>query len=318
MNRNLVIAIEPAFHGLDDFIAIAERVQQSNPKIRVHIISTREAWADADPRWQSPTLVVALSPPENFKLKRGRLFSNQNISKLVQAEILSKHRLGLPTIPFRYGMALDAAQWGAFTILKQLSKVPFRRRVFRLLPTHRVPLLTPQDIQALNFPTDDLIVQPFVDTGIQPSTYRVLIFFGKAISAVRQTLPIERPPLDASTPEAALADASIAIVESGVAGKAGVAPVCELIADADVIGLAERAARLWPLHPTFGVDIVRDMAGKLHVIEMNGGGNSWHFSSQIAATGVRASLSRSQLLAQFQALDLVADKLAELTLRHAR
>jgi hypothetical protein len=50
--------------------------------------------------------------------------------------------------------------------------------------------------------------------------------------------------------------------------------------DADVIAMATAAAGAFPDIPLLGVDVLREAAtGRVYVLEVNPGGNTWHFSS---------------------------------------
>ena len=98
-----------------------------------------------------------------------------------------------------------------------------------------------------------------------------------------------------------------------------------LSAEENVLG------RALPHVPKSGVDIVRDhLTGRLHVLECNAGGNTWHFSSDIGAT-CRARLGgypacpeaeavakgRLALIGQFGAFDRAAEVLVEKTIELA-
>jgi len=52
----------------------------------------------------------------------------------------------------------------------------------------------------------------------------------------------------------------------------------------DMIDLARRVGAVFPNIPLLGLDILRcKSTGKAHVLEINAGGNVWHYSSQLAA-----------------------------------
>jgi len=51
-----------------------------------------------------------------------------------------------------------------------------------------------------------------------------------------------------------------------------------------MIDLARRVGAVFPNIPLLGLDILRcKSTGKAHVLEINAGGNVWHYSSQLAA-----------------------------------
>jgi len=66
----------------------------------------------------------------------------------------------------------------------------------------------------------------------------------------------------------------------------------EFCHNADILALAERAARVFPDIPLLGVDILRDAdSGQLHVVEVNSRGGCWGFSSR-KATAMQQILGR--------------------------
>ena len=61
------------------------------------------------------------------------------------------------------------------------------------------------------------------------------------------------------------------------------------------------------------VDVLREeLTGKLFALEINPGGNTWHFSSHSAAR-IQSSLGGPRLEEQFGAFDIAADVLIERT-----
>lgn len=91
----------------------------------------------------------------------------------------------------------------------------------------------------------------------------------------------------------------------------------EFCHDADILALAERAARVFPDIPLLGVDILRDAdSGQLHVVEVNSRGGCWGFSSR-KATAMQQILGRP-FESQFDAFARAARGLIEETRRRAR
>lgn len=91
-----------------------------------------------------------------------------------------------------------------------------------------------------------------------------------------------------------------------------------LVDDKELIELAERAHRLaFPDYPYLGIDLLRDAeSGQVWVIEPNTGGGVWHLSSR---AGVKIQHAHGiDLDSQFGALDRAAERLVEVTRRHAR
>ena len=67
-----------------------------------------------------------------------------------------------------------------------------------------------------------------------------------------------------------------------------------------------------------GVDIVTGDDNRHYVLEMNGGGNTWHFSSDAGAPLRANKDSREVMMAQMGAWRIVADTLIERTRLDAR
>jgi hypothetical protein len=157
---------------------------------------------------------------------------------------------------------------------------------------------------------DGLMVQRFVDTGETPSHYRVLTLFGEPLYCLKFYAPQPRPRLDA--PDELLIKGSIATNIPGVTRKAHTA------SEVDVLNLARQAYGAIPGIPLQGVDIIREAAtGRLFVLEINSGGNTWHFSSRYIARRGRP-VPRDELIDQFGAWDASARVLIKMVRRQAR
>ena len=89
-----------------------------------------------------------------------------------------------------------------------------------------------------------------------------------------------------------------------------------LVKDPDVIAIGRAAHAAIPEVPLKGSDVLREEStGKLYVIEMNCGGNTWHFSSTILA-GLRRKLGpdyERKRRTQFDAFRTAARVLVERT-----
>src|SRR5581483_4359010 len=85
----------------------------------------------------------------------------------------------------------------------------------------------------------------------------------------------------------------------------------------DVLALARRTFDAISEVALHGCDVIREAAtGRLYVLEINPGGNTWSFSSQWAAL-LRSELNLSDLSTQFDAWKLCARLLVERTRREA-
>ena len=71
-------------------------------------------------------------------------------------------------------------------------------------------------------------------------------------------------------------------------------------------------ATCFPSIPLLGIDILRDTKGRLFVIEINAGRNTWHYSSKAWAEHRRTNPGcYVRLRTQFSAFDVVARRLCE-------
>jgi glutathione synthase/RimK-type ligase-like ATP-grasp enzyme len=161
-----------------------------------------------------------------------------------------------------------------------------------------------------------MVVQQFIDTGRQLSTYRVLTLFGEPLYCEYSYL--ENSELVLTAADAVIESTNIAIQ--------GDTPNRHRVFryDADMVALARAAHRAIPEVPLKGCDILRDhRTGRLYVIEVNPNSNTWHFSSRFMAKLMKQypakfppELAR-QRLEQLDAFGTAAHVLAEATRREA-
>src|SRR5262249_37685978 len=89
-----------------------------------------------------------------------------------------------------------------------------------------------------------------------------------------------------------------------------------LFDDADILALAEQVHAKLTHTPVMGIDIIREhRTGRLFVLEINSGGWTWH-----PASGHGREPQKTfglDYYAQFNALDVMADALADVTRRKA-
>lgn len=87
----------------------------------------------------------------------------------------------------------------------------------------------------------------------------------------------------------------------------------ELFKDEEANELARKVAASFPKNPLLGVDIIRDKkTGELYVLEVNLGGNTWAFSSNIGKS-VRLMLGKNAMVRQYNAWDIAAEALVKKT-----
>ena len=275
--KNLIILLSNQRRRYDpaDFIDIGNRVAASAADIRVYVIGEQTPNTQLPKDiWKLPTLTVAFSPKKlTFVPPRGRIIFNRQIQKLEQARILNLAGIPIPHCEmFRPGMALDPAIWGDIVLLKPAP-------LYMTSHGDSIQIFRRSRLASMNmsdFPVNHLlrsapmIVQKFVDTGLYPCKYRALTLCGEVLYAQFRKLVAPRPDLSSSDD---------VLLSAQVATSGG---SCQYFHDdyPDVVSFAKRVASAFPNIPLLGVDIVRDVVSQeLCVLEVNAGGNIWHFSS---------------------------------------
>jgi hypothetical protein len=316
--RNLII-IHRGYNR--DFDEIATKVNALDRDITVYHLSNGLLVELPSGAWQYPTLTVSSSARFKIPVKRGPILKNYAIGKLAQQEIFRKHNIPTPpALPFRFGMKLDPILFGNYVLLKpgDLTVTSHGNLVF-LFRRSRLSNLTETDLPP-NHPVrrnaGSFIVQRYIHTGPRPRCTRVGTFLGRVIFSYEIEPLQQLPSLDADNELLELAS---------VASNSGERER-RLVSEIDVFQLAEAAhAAVGPL-PLLGIDIIRDsVTKKLYVLEVNAGGNTWHFSSSMGKetrislgnlSGPEAdpdSRGRLALIEQLGAFDIVATRLVEKT-----
>jgi glutathione synthase/RimK-type ligase-like ATP-grasp enzyme len=235
-------------------------------------------------------------------MRRGTLVRNFEIDKLVQTQVLRK--AGLPTppdLPFRAGMMLDPIVFGEFVLLKPLDfRLTSKGIGIQVMRRTRLEKLRPLDLPAdhpMRRDTKGYIVQKLVNTGKFATTYRVSTFMGELIYALKYQSLVPSPDLTSSDSE----------IESGDFTQKGERRM-ELFEDEELFSLAKRVAGVFEKLPLLGIDFVRDYETlQPYILEVNAGGNTWHFASKMWAERRRSSpeLIRS-MKQQFSVYDAAA------------
>jgi len=313
--RHLVLAYRPGWQSLEDLSAIARRVREICPEIGTFVLPAAQANSVSRRRAAArPTLVVSTGAMTGFRPLRGRIYQGYPIAKFQQLKRL--HAAGVPvpmTTRLTPDLRLDPAVWGEFVILKPTEMTTsshgdginlFRSRRVRFIPPEEYPLGHPGRL-------GPMLVQQYIDTGDKLAVYRVLTFFGEPLYAMLIRSRVPRVDLSAPDP----------IIERAIiAHQADEDRDRHLVNDPDVIALARLVYAAIPEIPLQGCDIIRSAGtGRLFVLELNPGGNTWHFSSQHGAD-MRQKMGPQavrQMHEQFNAFETVAATLAGRTLNEA-
>ena len=286
MQKNLILVAHPGGMDPRDFEEIAELLRADNPRIDVFAVTINQpASVIPEKSWRNPTLVVSFGDPGRFKPPRGILLQNGTIHKYQQYVQFCLTGVNTPrTGKFELKQEYLESDWGEFCILKPADLGAMSKGgSVRLQRTRRLSAFDPSQ-----FPEDhvyrksSLLMQSFVDTGPLAQSWRVLTLLGEPLYCFRQSSGIERPPLDA--PDELIEKAIIEPKHPEGKEKVGYEKLRAFVADAEIMDFARQVNRAFPRVPLQGCDIVREAGtGKLYVLEVNPGGNTWHFSSPIFA-----------------------------------
>lgn len=319
--RNLIL-IHRGPEYKRDFDEIAAKVNALDRNITIYHLPGYLQTELPRSAWQYPTLTVALNPQFRPTIRRGTVLRCRAIQKLGQQETFRKNGISTPpALRFSFGMKLDPIMFGDFVILKtlDLTQTSGGDRVY-LFRRRRVEELNASSL-ALNHPLrkspESFIVQKFIDTGDEPSYFRVSTFFGRVLYAWHTSIKEKRAPL--TSPDE--------VIEQSIVDIKGGTMLRSLSADDEVISLSLEVARAFSESPLLGVDIIRDHSTRrLYVLEVNAGGNTWHFSSAYgkslrkefglycgADEPVAEERGRKYLIEQFNAFDVAAEALVDKT-----
>ncbi|HLI79404.1 MAG TPA: hypothetical protein VKV03_05445 [Candidatus Binataceae bacterium] len=303
---NLVLVTRPRYrHLIADFQQIAAHCRAIDPNIRplIHIDSPWGALRVLG-AMLTPTLVFSPRRLLFYHLPRGTVRAGKLLAK--SAEYRRLEAAGIAVPPWRLltrSHAPDVSAFGRFIVTK--PDYGGRGADVKIRRASRVRWSRPNTPVRFASRTA-VIAQQFVFTGRWPISYRVGTLFGRVIYSWRVEASHHRKPLES------LNDFSgISIVSSH--------PGCSFFLNDDpqIIELAERAHRAFPDIPLLGLDILREEpSGRLFVLEVNGTGDVWHFSS-----GIGKSIQQwagFDLQSQFGGLRRAAEILVDATREQAR
>jgi glutathione synthase/RimK-type ligase-like ATP-grasp enzyme len=246
----------------------------------------------------------------SFNPKRGRFFYNRTISKERQAELFANAGIRTPkTITFSAGMILDRDAWGPHVVVKpnDISQTSKGESAYLVqLEKLNDPLSLPGGLREI-ICTTPVLVQEFIPTGPHATSYRVGTFLGRIIHMMKKSTAARMPDLGTMIGEGTSIDSNY---DSASAAR-------ELMTDDQIMALAIKIADIFPGLPLLGIDIIKHVeTGELFALEVNGGGNTWQFSSRQAAHG-RLIIGKEERVRQFDAWNTCARALVETTRSHA-
>jgi hypothetical protein len=291
-----------------DLDAVAREVHALAPDIEVFIVSN-DVRSPTTRKWAAdrPTLVYSPTVLRQFRPLRGKVYAGALITKDVQLCRLAQAGVPVPDFTIlRAEDVFDPDGFGPIVMLKP-SGFTSHGRGMVMVRAHELAGSRWREHPAARDAGGPIIMQRLIDTGEYPSHYRVLTLFGEPIFAFRAMSTVARPPLDAA-PDVLAAGPFMA--------KHGQRRLIVPVED-DVLDLAHRTFGAISEVALHGCDIIREAStGRLYVLEINPGGNTWSFSSPWAAL-LRSELNLQDLSAQFDAWKICARVLVERTRQEA-
>jgi hypothetical protein len=295
----LILVTHPERQAAADMFEIARAVVKTAPDIAVHIAEPGSTDAHvADWKWQLPTLTVSLGGLRGFMPRRGPILQNRAIKKLDQHQRFIAAGLASPHAErFAFGRAYSEAQFGSHAVLKPLPlNLTSGVKNVLMWPTCRL-----HEIRAGSFAPGHFmrrapaLVQRFIDTGKRPGYFRVLTLLGEPLLWMKVMSAADQTDLSGDTADAIVDPRSTYGLE-GLDFK----QLLAFEAPDDVLDFARAVYASHPDIPLQACDIVREAAtGRLFILEINAGGNTWDFSSKRVADSREKLGGRDRLVALY-------------------
>ena len=311
----MVLVMNPNRAEFDDFLEISREIQRIAPSIAIHILTSRDK-PEAVPsyKWKWPALTVGIGTKlGNFIPARGGIMQAQSVKKMDQFERFKSLGIATP-ITARLDENQDYREevWGEFVVLKTLPlTLTSGGEDVRMMRTRRLAhLCATGEIWSVLGNRTPRLVQAFIDTGKTPTSWRILTLLGRPLHCVKNMYPIPRPDLDADDHD--IESSTVATNQHKLPQPHAGSDLRSQEFEPEILEFAKRVSRAYPRIPLQGIDAVRDVnTGKLYALEINGGGNTWHFSSPHAAKSRAEGLTREIRISQFNAWKVAAEALID-------
>ena len=307
--KNLVLVVDKSRCDPADFLDIADRIRAQAADVRVQVLSPKTIHSIARETWENPTLMVCLIGIPGLAIRRGKIMITRPIPKVQQAEMMKLGGIPTPHVErYRFGMTLEESLWGSHVILKPEDLRFTSKGVgLEVVETKTLSGMREPDFAPDHFVHGNkLLVQRFIDTGTQPQLYRALTFMGEALYIYKSTWAPEKPVGTSQVPAHFHSKNNLEISQ-------------EFLPSAHVRAFAGKLAAAFRDWPLLGCDILEEHgSGKLYALEVNAGGNVWHFSSPYNAAK-REKMPEVNALrhSQYGAFDIAAKALISATRRLA-
>lgn len=311
--KTLLLVVSPNRCDPADFTDIAKRIGKIAPDIDVKVLHPNFLTSLPGSTWKNPTLLVSLARGTDITLPRGAILMSHQLSKLQQAEMFGLGGILTPlTASYEFGMHLDPQVWGELVLMKpKLLSMTSHGAGIQVFRTSRLSGMTAEDFPPSHLVKETpMLIQQFVDSGPRPQKYRALTLCGDVLYIAQDTNVSLRPELSVSDNE----------IEAGKFHNDGSGEVkIEFGHYPEIHEFARKMASAFPTVPLLGCDIIKDAhSGQLYALEVNAGGNVWHFSSRMLAKR-RAIFPDDERARQSQygAFDVAAKALIRATRRMA-
>jgi len=306
MSYSLILVNRATYQEIRDLIEIADLVRAGAPDIDTYVVSdeaenlvTRELAA------QKPSLIVSFGEIRRFSPLRGRVYVGRYIPKDRQLVRMANGGIPVPrTVVLGGGYPKEVPRFGDLIVLKKVAQDSSGGKGVVLVRYDRVRQKLEELVQNEKWQYP-ILIQEFIRTGTHAATTRIATFLGNPI--LTWTSRLDAPLPDAGQSDDVVEKTNIA------SNMAGVSKHRSYDKDPVKMALARRVFDVFRNIPLHGVDILTSEDNRHFVLEMNGGGNTWHFSSD-GGLRIRASHGgRDGMKAQMEAWRIVADALIERT-----
>ncbi len=317
LQRHLVIVHQPGWQALDDWYEIAQMVRRIDPTTGVFIIAADHPSPELQKQAAAlPTLVFSAGPLGSFAPERGKVYHGRVIHKFEQLHRLARAGVRVPpSTMLQPDTRLDPSLWGEFVVVKPTDIGSSSHGAgIQLMRTQRASYIRPED-----YPEDHpgrkgpMVVQKYIDTGPRIGVYRVLTLFGEPLYFQYIESKLDRVGLDSADERIETEVITTQRVPQEDKRKS-------FVFHADIAALVRAAYRAIPEAPLQGCDVVRDArTGLPYILELNPGGNTWHFSSSFQAhvRAIEGPELQHQRRWHLDAFGTAAHVLADVTRREA-
>ena len=304
-NLNIIVAkhrCDPA-----DFISISNKINKKCQNINVNIMTLfpaddliEESLTEEEESYDKslPSLTICLVDLPDLNVS-GKLMMCRAIDKMDQYNVFKINNLKTPTTNL-YNPNMDLSAFNDHVILKPFY-AELQSSGHGLYVISKDALI--KERKTFNTP---YIIQQFIDSGNKPSIFRATMFLGEVLYICKINGVVEK--LDGIIPENFHNKCRPPAID-----------VHEFEHYPDVYYFAKKITEAFPDSPILGVDIIKDhKTNELYVLEVNAGGNVWHFSSKSEAN--KNKLHPHHIyhkLNQYNAFNTAADALIRATKKYA-